>query len=180
MVLVVCLTRARWAFHSRFNGLSYTCEGLLHALTVALQVPVGPVGRQTAPREMSQPRALCARDLLARIGGSRLGLTRREHPLVEAALPFGRARSTEPRMAPPGGLPVAPRAAQVRAEATLAGLLDGCMERPESLACRLRAAAVRGLIAISGLTPTTPFLVIVGQWGGAGGACCEDHLAFLR
>ena len=20
----------------------------------------------------------------------------------------------------------------------------------------------------------------VGQWGGAGGACCEDHLAFLR
>ena len=21
---------------------------------------------------------------------------------------------------------------------------------------------------------------VVGQWGGTGGACCEDHLAFLR
>ena len=27
-------------------------------------------------------------------------------------------------------------------------------------------------------TPTAPFLVIEGQWGGASGAICEDHLAF--
>ena len=32
------------------------------------------------------------------------------------------------------------------------------------------------IIAISGLTPTAPFLVIEGQWGGASGAICEDHL----
>ena len=25
--------------------------------------------------------------------------------------------------------------------------------------------------------PTAPFLVVVGQWGGAGGAVCEEHLA---
>ena len=42
----------------------------------------------------------------------------------------------------------------------------------------LPVLALAGLIAISGLTPNTPFLVIVGQWGGAGGAICEDHLAF--
>jgi hypothetical protein len=36
--------------------------------------------------------------------------------------------------------------------------------------------SLAGLIAISGLTPTAPFLVIEGQWGGAGGAVCEDHL----
>ena len=32
---------------------------------------------------------------------------------------------------------------------------------------------------ISQLTPHTSRRV-VGQWGGAGGAICEDHLAFLR
>ena len=41
----------------------------------------------------------------------------------------------------------------------------------------LPVLALAGLIAISGLAPTTPFLVVVGQWGGAGGAVCEDHLA---
>ena len=35
-------------------------------------------------------------------------------------------------------------------------------------------------LAISGLAPTAPFLVVVGQWGGAGGAVCEDHFGFLR
>ena len=39
----------------------------------------------------------------------------------------------------------------------------------------LPVLALAGLIAISGLAPTTPFLVVVGQWGGAGGAVCEDH-----
>ena len=42
----------------------------------------------------------------------------------------------------------------------------------------LPVLALAGLIAISGLTSTTPFLVVVGQWGGAGGAICDDHLAF--
>ena len=41
----------------------------------------------------------------------------------------------------------------------------------------LPVLALAGLIAISGLAPTTPFLVVVGQWGGAGGAICDDHLA---
>ena len=36
--------------------------------------------------------------------------------------------------------------------------------------------SLAGLIAISGLTPTAPFFVVVGQWGRAGGAICEDHL----
>ena len=34
-------------------------------------------------------------------------------------------------------------------------------------------------ITISGLASNTSRRV-VGQWGGAGGAICEDHLAFLR
>jgi len=41
--------------------------------------------------------------------------------------------------------------------------------------------ALAGLIAISGLAPTTPFFVVVGQWGGAGGAVCEeDHFALAQ
>ena len=40
----------------------------------------------------------------------------------------------------------------------------------------LPVLSLAGLIAISGLAPTTPFLVVVGQRGGAGGAICEDHL----
>ena len=44
----------------------------------------------------------------------------------------------------------------------------------------LPVLSLAGLIAISGLTPTTPFLVVVGQWGGAGGAVCEDHFGFVR
>ena len=54
---------------------------------VAFQVPVGPVGRQTAPREMSHPRVIRAGDLLARIRGFRHG-----RPRVDEALPFGRKR----------------------------------------------------------------------------------------
>ena len=34
-------------------------------------------------------------------------------------------------------------------------------------------------IAVSHVTSNTSRRV-VGQWGGAGGASCEDHLAFLR
>ena len=34
-------------------------------------------------------------------------------------------------------------------------------------------------VAVSQLTSNTSRRV-VGQWGGAGGAVCEDHLAFLR
>jgi len=37
----------------------------------------------------------------------------------------------------------------------------------------LPVLSLAGLIAISGLASTTPFLVVVGQWGGAGGAICE-------
>ena len=44
------------------------------------------------------------------------------------------------------------------------------------VATRARVLSLAGLIAISGLTPTAPFLVVVGQWGGTGGAICEDHL----
>ena len=42
----------------------------------------------------------------------------------------------------------------------------------------LPVLSLAGLIAISGLAPTAPFLVVVGQWGGAGGAVCEDHFGF--
>ena len=35
------------------------------------------------------------------------------------------------------------------------------------------------LVTVSCMTPYTSRRV-VGQWGGAGGASCEDHLAFLR
>ena len=34
-------------------------------------------------------------------------------------------------------------------------------------------------VAVSCVTSNTPRRV-VGQWRGAGGAICEDHLAFLR
>ena len=44
----------------------------------------------------------------------------------------------------------------------------------------LPVLSLAGLIAISGLTPTAPFLVIVGQWGGAGGAVYEDHFGLVR
>ena len=36
------------------------------------------------------------------------------------------------------------------------------------------------LTTISQLTPHAPMRRVVGQWGGADGAICEDHLAFLR
>ena len=39
--------------------------------------------------------------------------------------------------------------------------------------------SLAGLIAISGLTPTAPFPVVVVQWRGAGGAICEDHFYWL-
>ena len=39
----------------------------------------------------------------------------------------------------------------------------------------LPVLSLAGLIAISGLAPTAPFFVVVGQWGRAGGAICEDH-----
>jgi hypothetical protein len=35
------------------------------------------------------------------------------------------------------------------------------------------------LVTVSCMTPYTSWRG-VGQWGGAGGAICEDHLAFLR
>ena len=44
----------------------------------------------------------------------------------------------------------------------------------------LPVLSLAGLIAISGLAPTTPFLVVMGQWGRAGGAICEDHLDNMR
>ena len=43
----------------------------------------------------------------------------------------------------------------------------------------LPVISLAGLIAISGLAPTAPFLVVVGQWGGAGGAVCEDHFGLV-
>ena len=38
---------------------------------------------------------------------------------------------------------------------------------------------IRVLPLVAGLASNTPRLVVVGQWGGAGGAGCEDHYALV-
>ena len=73
-------------------------------LAVAFQVPVSPVGRQAAPREMSQPRVRCGgfrihHSWKARRVDDALDFRRaRGPPLVEAALPFGRALYNNARL----------------------------------------------------------------------------------
>jgi hypothetical protein len=53
----------------------------------------------------------------------------------------------------------------------------GDLLTPVVVAAAVRVVAKASITAVSRLTPHTSRRG-VGQWGGAGGAVCEDHLAF--
>ena len=53
---------------------------------------------------------------------------------------------------------------------------SGLLQFAHSPLCE-RVRAMASLIAVSRVASNAPRRG-VGQWGGAGGACCEDHLAF--